>query len=228
MEKHILLLHGALGSKHQFETLISQLHMYDAVHSFNFYGHGGNPVGKTLSMPMLVDQLKLYITQNIPANASLTIFGYSMGGYAALFYASQFPESIIRIITLGTKLAWSPEIAEREVKMLNDDTIEQKIPAFAKELESRHQPEDWREVLRITRELMIDLGQNHYLSNEVLAAIGVPVKLMIGDKDNMVSLEETVNAFKKIPNGTMSVLPSTPHPIERVNPSRLLFELSES
>lgn len=39
----LLLLHGALGSQAQFESLKKDLAPYFRVHVFNFSGHGGNP-----------------------------------------------------------------------------------------------------------------------------------------------------------------------------------------
>ena len=48
--------------------------------------------------------------------------GHSMGGYVALKLALKRPELVDRIITLGTKFNWTPEVAAKEVKMLNPDT----------------------------------------------------------------------------------------------------------
>jgi hypothetical protein len=133
---------------------------------------------------------------------------------------------IEKIITLGTKLLWTPEIASKEVKMLDPAIIDEKVPAFAKELNQRHQPADWKQLVLKTAEMMTDLGEKQYLNDSMINNISVPVKLMIGDKDKMVSLNETVDVFKKLKDGSMSVLPSTPHPIEKVNMDRLYFELS--
>lgn len=37
---HLLLLHGALGAKTQFQTLIPYLQEYFTLHSFDFEAHG--------------------------------------------------------------------------------------------------------------------------------------------------------------------------------------------
>ena len=55
-----------------------------------------------------------------------------MGGYVALQLANKHPKYVQKIITLGTKFAWDKETAAKEVKMLNPEKIEEKIPAFAK------------------------------------------------------------------------------------------------
>jgi pimeloyl-ACP methyl ester carboxylesterase len=226
MKKHLILLHGALGCAAQLEPLKYELKADWQVHSFNFLGHGGQPIPSSLLITHLVDQLAEYIRTQIPDKNPITIFGYSMGGYAALMLASRNIFPIQQIITLGTKLFWSPEVATREIGMLNPNVIEQKLPAFAKELEERHAPGDWKLLLAQTAGLMTDLGAHHYLNDEVLGGITVPCKLMLGDKDKMVSLNETVHAFNQIQQRALCVLPSTPHPIEKVDVKRLVFELT--
>jgi hypothetical protein len=44
---------------------------------------------------------------------------------------------------------------------------------------------------------------------------------MIGDRDKMVRLEETVEAFRRLPNAELAVLPASPHPLEAVDTSLL-------
>lgn len=226
MGQSILLLHGALGSKEQLEPLKASLQTKNTVYSFNFIGHGGDEIPASLTMNDLVDQLHQYIIGNISSEDELTIFGYSMGGYAALLLASKQICKIDRIITLGTKLNWDTAIAEHEIKMLDPEMIEQKVPAFAKELKQRHHPGDWKLLLKRTAELMVDLGDKQYLNAETFAIIHCPCKLMLGDKDKMVTLDETRNAFNQIKNASLSVLPSTPHPIEKVDLKTLIFELA--
>ncbi len=225
MDQHIILLHGALGSKNQFNGWEEGVTGSSQVHCFNFHGHGGDPIPDKMLIGDLVKQLEDYIRQNIPQNSSLTLFGYSMGGYAALLLASKNICKIDKIVTLGTKLRWDPEIAAREIKMLDPDIISTKLSEFALELEQRHQPQDWKLLLKRTAELMMDLGEQQYLSEETFSKISSPCKLMLGDKDKMVTLDETVFAYQKIKGASLSVLPSTPHPIEKVSIERLAFEL---
>jgi pimeloyl-ACP methyl ester carboxylesterase len=225
MENHIILLHGALGSMVQFEELNKALSKDYYVHAFNFMGHGGDVIPGNMKMDDFVNQLEAYITQNIPEGTSLTLFGYSMGGYAALLLASKHTCKIDRIITLGTKLLWNEEIAAKELSMLDAKVIEEKLPDFAKELQIRHHPQDWKLLLQRTGEMMMDLGTIPYLNDETFSQIKVVTKLMIGDKDRMVTLDETVHAFKRISGASLAVLPSTPHPFDKVKLDRLIFEI---
>ncbi len=149
--------------------------------------------------------------------AQTQIFGYSMGGYVALHLARKHPERVRRIVTLGTKLAWTPEIAARETALLNPDKIAAKVPVFAEALAGRHAPADWREVLRRTAELLHDLGNGAALGEEDFRSIACPVLVGLGELDNMVSLEESSQVANWLPNGRLEVLPGVKHPFEQVD-----------
>lgn len=218
----LLLLHGAIGSKEQFEPLKSALQNRFKIHMLNFSGHGDAAMNGDFSIPNFAAEVLQYLESN--QIKSISVFGYSMGGYVALYLAKQHPEKITKVFTLATKFEWNPEISKREIKMLDASKIEEKIPAFASVLEKRHK-NDWKIVLQKTAAMMIGLGENNPLALEDYAAIVHPVRIAIGDKDAMVSLEETVAVYRRLPNATFMVFPDTQHPIEKVDLERLSNEL---
>ena len=69
---------------------------------------------------------------------------------------------------------------------------------------------------------MAELGGSPLLDDARLARIDVPVRLMVGDRDSLVSMEETADASRKLPRGQLAVLPGTPHPIEQVRPELIV------
>lgn len=212
----IILLHGALGSKDQLQPLTKALENYFQVHTFNFSGHGGRPFGdKHFSISLFSDQIGEYMQEM--GISQTTIFGYSMGGYAAMYLARQFPDKISKLITLATKFHWDEKTAAREVTMLNGKTIQEKVPAFAAQLQQRHAPNDWLVLLEKTSQLLTDLGKQNALQPEDHAAIATPCLLLLGDRDKMVTLDETVAVYKQSPHGQLGVLPGTPHALEQVN-----------
>ncbi len=218
--QHIILLHGALGSKDQLQPLVNTLDNSFLVHSFNFSGHGGRPFPDiAFSIPLFAEQIAEYMKEsNIDA---ANIFGYSMGGYAALYLAKHQPNKINRLITLATKFHWDPAIAARELKMLDGKSIQEKVPAFAAQLQQRHAPNDWLVLLDKTKELLTNLGQHNTLHLEDYTSITTPSLLLLGDRDKMVTLEETVAVYKQLPNAQLGVMPGTPHAFEQVNLSFL-------
>ena len=148
---------------------------------------------------------------------TIDIFGYSMGGYAALYLARHFPEKVGRIMTFGTKLNWTPDSAERETRMLNPEKIEQKVPQFAKALEAAHAPQDWKNVLTSTASMLVEMGANPPLSNDDIERITCPVHICVGDGDTTAGVEDTIEAQRHFPNAKLTILKDTIHPIERAN-----------
>jgi hypothetical protein len=74
---------------------------------------------------------------------------------------------------------------------------------------------------------MTDLGDNNELPVETLANVNNQVTIGIGDRDQMVTIEESLAAYRALPNGRFLAMPGTPHPIDKVSPERLARELGE-
>lgn len=219
--KTILLLHGAIGSAEQLQPLAKALSNTYIVHTFNFSGHGGNPIDGTFSIEKFAGEVVDFLAENNLAKVS--IFGYSMGGYVALYVAKHYPEKVDSIITLATKFQWDKDIAAKEIKMLQPTIIEEKLPAFAKQLHDRHQPTSWKTILEQTAQMMIEMGNNNPLQAVDFTALTCKVLLMIGDRDKMVSLAETIDTYKLLPKAQLAVLPNTTHPIEQVDIQHIVF-----
>lgn len=222
----LLLLHGALGAASTLHPLQQLLEADFNVHTLNFRGHGGSqtPLGP-FRIELFAEDILRYLDQH--QLQQVDIFGYSMGGYVALYLALQHPDRVGRIFTLATKFAWSPETAAKEVKMLQPEKVQEKVPAFAAALARRHQPNEWQEVMRRTADMMQHLGSYPMLTEETLPRIPVPVRVSVGDRDNMVSLQETAWAYRHLPNASLQVFPGTHHPLEKVNLGQLEHELRQ-
>lgn len=213
--KNLLILHGAIGSKSQFNSLTSLLNNQFNIHLLNFSGHGGEAFKENFNIAQFADDVLVYLDQQ--KIESIDIFGYSMGGYVALYLAKNHPEKVGKIITLGTKLSWTPEIAAKETKMLDAEKMEDKIPAFAKILKDRHYPNDWKTVLEKTASMMVAMGNKNILKDEDFKLIQHPVKMLLADNDEMVTYEETNHVAQLLPHATFEILPNSKHPIEKVD-----------
>ncbi len=221
--QHLLLLHGAIGAADQFQPFATALKHNYTVHTLNFSGHGGTAAIPVFSIESFANDVLNYLQKN--NIEKINIFGYSMGGYVALYLAKHHPEKINKIFTLATKFLWNPAIAQQETKMLNAEKIAEKLPAFAQALEKRHHPNDWKQVLQKTAAMMIKLGNDNPLKKEDYKGIQQAVLIGIGDKDTMVTLEETIDVYRELPKANLIVLPQTQHPIEKVSIGRIVKEI---
>ncbi|MBS1552331.1 MAG: alpha/beta hydrolase [Bacteroidetes bacterium] len=224
MKQSILILHGAIGSSVQLEPFADMLKDSFKPYLLNFSGHGGKPVPDgQFSIELFAGDVMYFISKN--RLEGINVYGYSMGGYVALYIARNFPGMINKIFTTATKFDWSKESSLKESKLLDPLKISEKLPAFAVELEKRHSPEDWKIVLNKTARMMIELGKNKTLKDEDFSQIENTVLVSVGDRDKMVSIEETVDVYRKLRNGSLYILPDTPHPIEKINVERLVNEV---
>ena len=148
-----------------------------------------------------------------------------MGGYVAMYLAKHHPQRIQKIITLATKFTWNEAIAANEIKMLNVDKIEEKLPDFANSLKKRHAPQNWKTLLEKTAAMLVEMGRDNPLKPIDYLTIQHSTLLMLGDRDKMVTLDETLEVYKNLPNAQLAVLPNTPHPIEMINTGRIVNEL---
>jgi pimeloyl-ACP methyl ester carboxylesterase len=220
--KNLILLHGALGAKTELLPLAKALRHEFQVHILEFEGHGETPFKVGFSIPSFASNLKAFILEHELEGAD--VFGYSMGGYVALYLAAEQPGLLGRIITLGTKFHWTPETASREVRMLNPEKIEEKVPKFAVYLAQLHGNDTWKTQMLRTAQLMLDLGNNDLLQNR-FAQVSNKCYIMLGDSDDMVTKEETENAVSSIPDATFHLLDNTAHPIARVSVDTLALKI---
>lgn len=218
----ILLLHGAVGAKDQLTEIENKLAGLFAVHCLNFSGHGGSPFAHaSFSIKLFAGEVIAYLDKN--EIDSVNIFGYSMGGYVGMYLAKNHPKRINKIITLATKFNWDEAIAASEIKMLNAEKIEEKLPAFATVLKQRHAPNNWKTVLEKTAAMLTEMGRDNPLKTEDHKNIHQPVLLLLGDRDKMVALDETVEMYKHLPRAQLAILPDTAHPIEMVSVNGLVY-----
>jgi pimeloyl-ACP methyl ester carboxylesterase len=224
MKFPLVLLHGAIGSKQQFNELLELLSKKMEVYALDFPGHGKAAFpGEPFSIP----QFAAHVIQWMDKKKLLKvdIFGYSMGGFVGIYLATHFPDRVNKVFTLAAKFNWSKEIALRETSLLDPTVIEQKLPDFAKELKQRHAPKDWKELLNKTSDMLIAMGRKNPLHDEDLRSINQEVLIGMGDRDNMVIIEESVYAYRLLKNGRLLILPNTPHPIEKISVARLKTEV---
>ncbi len=222
--KDLLFLHGAMGAQSQFDVLKERLENDFQIHSLDFYGHGRSSFSDNFGIEAFARQTQEYLEQYQLKKCG--VFGYSMGGYVALFLEYSKPGTFSRIMTLGTKFNWTPETSRREAEMLNPETILEKVPAYAEQLQHMH-GDKWKELCGKTAQMMRYLGDLPLITAETLSKIHIPVRVGLGDQDKMVGLEETVQAFRNLQKGSFLVMPTTPHPIEKVNVDRLAYKIEK-
>lgn len=202
------------------EPIINLFETNYEVHTLDFEGHGGSHLPENMSMDLFVEQLREFVDSKQLQHAK--VFAYSMGGYAALALESGHPGTFSKIFTFATKWNWNPTSSKREAAMLNPEKIVEKVPAFAKYLHQLH-GENWQQLLRLVSGMMIGLGEKPLMNQEDFEKVSIPVCVSVGDRDTMVTLQETIEAYGNLQNGALQVFNNTPHPIEKADHEMLYF-----
>ncbi|MEI6312272.1 MAG: alpha/beta fold hydrolase [Bacteroidota bacterium] len=222
--KPILILHGALGSASQMKPLAILLSNEYKVYTLDFSGHGNNINTSTFSIDLFANDVLRFIEEK-DITEPISIFGYSMGGYVALYMASLWPSKIDKIYTLATKFDWNEHSARKESEFLNPVLIEQKVPKFANMLAQRHGATHWKENCNKTAELMLSLGKHPILDNTIFKQIQHTCIISVGDIDKMVHIGETQQVANDLNNATFVLHKNMDHPFEKLDYNYLSKEL---
>ncbi len=147
------------------------------------------------------------------------VMGLSMGARTAVELASRQPGRLLSMIAISPALEQEPaaSVARRR---LDPESIVRDDPAWAAELEQRHDPHQgpgaWRRLAVAIRE---DTQQLATLTPQELHRIRLPVLLAYGDRDPWVPLEQAVRIKRQLPDGRLLIVPECGHVVELERPS---------
>ncbi|WP_313806552.1 alpha/beta fold hydrolase [Flavobacterium sp.] len=93
----LLIIHGFLGMSDNWKTLGSQFaELGYQVHMLDMRNHGKSPHSEEFSYQMMVQDIVDYCQQHNLQKVNL--LGHSMGGKIVMFFATQFPEMVEKLI----------------------------------------------------------------------------------------------------------------------------------
>jgi pimeloyl-ACP methyl ester carboxylesterase len=95
------------------------------------------------------------------------------------------------------------------------------VPTYADQLVQEHGGRHWRELVRQAADLVSWLAQNG-LTENMAAHIQTPIIVSVGDRDEMVPLNEAHRLSRHLPNGGLLTLPGVRHPFQTISPIPLL------
>ncbi len=188
MKKKLVVIHGALGSSVEMRNQVSVSDRKFEVVFLDILGHGKN---SDKLDDFTYDNAKKRLAEELEKVGECFIFGFSMGGYLALDLAIENHPSIKGIVTLGTKLAWTLESAKNEVKFLDETLLKTKQEAFYNHLVSLH-GDNLPKLLEKTASVMMELGSFPRVTSAKFKNVSIPIRLIRGGKDKMVSKEESL------------------------------------
>lgn len=214
--RDLVLLHGALETSSVMKPLLEKLSGLFNCHLLPLSGHAHGKFPEHFRIETFVDELDEFL-QKMQLN-NVTVVGHSMGGYIALSHAAHYDNSpISRVICYGTKFDWSEQTVANMVTHLhpeNEALMEHLKKVFGEEA---------NRLLAATTHMMAHLARLDGLTSQELADIQIPVDLVIGDKDKVVTLKETEEMAAKLTYGQVHILKDSRHEMERCDLDRLVM-----
>ena len=212
--KPLLLLHGLLGSIEsdwrRFIPLFSREYRVIAV---DMRGHGltDNPEGRLSDELFRDDLIGLLDALHLE---SVLVCGYSLGGFVGLIAGIKYSGRIKALVMHASKMYWDANAVRSIIDKMNPEKIATEDPKFTEVLQKIH-GKRWRDLLKEAVHFMQNKGSKT-LSKEDLERANFPVLVSVGDRDELIPLEEAVRFYRSLPKGELLIMPNTKHSIKSV------------
>lgn len=202
----IVLLHGGIyGYIDEFAPFIDVLKDTYQVICIATRGHGKSEIGK---QPYSYNQRAedaYKVTRHITKD-SVTVLGFSDGGYSGLKLAALHPGLVKKLIVIGA--GYSPKINESRKFNYNSTTLLQQAKGlFEKRLSLMPEPDRWEESLSMSN----NLYNNDPITGDIFSKIKCPTLIMSGDRDEYLPVENIVKAHRYIQKSELSIIAGCGH-----------------
>lgn len=200
----ILIMHGGLfGSTVEMADFIDKLKVNYQVIAISLRGHGKSELGtEPVSLEQRANDALAVI--NAVTKDSVTVLGFSDGGFSAYKLAAMYPERVKKMVVIGAG-ELHPGLVE--FKFTAKDAISFDKAFFEQQLTLMPEPNRLEDLFSGVNACYSKLT----VSKDLLGSIKCPVLVMAGDKDNGNPVERVVSAARFIPKHQISIIPNTTH-----------------
>lgn len=210
----LLLLPGLLGSPGQWQRFVRPLSEDFRLILMDLRGHGRSENGASpLEPARMVEDIAGLLDYLGVEHAHVA--GYNLGGYLALMLHLGEPPRTPTLLLHATKFYWTGEAVARMRQQLDPDTIAEKAPGYASQLASEHGGGRWRNLVRQAGDLIAQLGESG-LTEGMIRRVQAPALVSVGDRDELIPLQEAQRLSRALPEGQLLVLPGVRHPLASV------------
>lgn len=202
--KPLVMLHGGIaGSTYEMAELIDHFSKQYQVIAISTRGHGKSGLG---TQPHSYQQKAKDVISvlNAVTKDSVTIFGFSDGGYTGYYLASLYPERVKQMVIVG---AAETHPGNYKMNMKVNDMMQLDKVYWEQQLRLMPEPHRLQEMF----DKVSDAVGKMEISKDFFSTIKCPVLVMAGNQDQFVSTQRVVNASKMIPNAELSIIPNATH-----------------
>ena len=209
----LLLLHGGTITGDSWGPYLPALTEHYRVIVPDTRGHGrsSNP-GGTLTYPMLADDV--VALSRVLGLEKPVIAGYSDGGQTVLEIGMRHPDLPGALVAGGAFFRFNESLRTWLRNTLGDgpdvdvDRFKRDHAEWAAWLEQLYGPEKWKTVLAQVKPMW---ATEFSYSTDELARIVAPTLVLLGDRDEILPVEEAVELFRRLPGAELAVVPGATH-----------------
>lgn len=211
----LLLIHGGVLTGRSWQPYRAAFAEHYRVITPDSRGHGrtSNLAG-SLSFRLLADDMVAFV-QALDLQKPL-IFGYSDGGQIALEIGMRYPDLPQALViggayselTEGSRTWARSVLGDEESPDVDFAQFERNNSGFAQTLQRLHGPDGWQTLLQDIKPMWN--ASLNYTADD-MARIVAPTLVLLGDRDDFVSVEEGVKLYRLLPNAEYAVVPGADH-----------------
>jgi len=206
----VVLLHGSNSWGEELSPLAQALARNGIQARMpNLLGHGGRPVPASWTFGDFADDLIARLDAERIERARFV--GYSTGAYLALFLARHHASRVESVVAIAAKYVIDAKTIEHWAYLTSLERFLEpghpRVPLY-----ERHHA-DWKTMTQNNNRMFRAWADGAPLTEADLAQIGVPVMVIGGDRDPLVSWNETRALGRLIPGAHVAMCYGSSHPI---------------
>jgi pimeloyl-ACP methyl ester carboxylesterase len=211
----LLLLHAGSLTCESWQPYLAAFEQHYRVFTPDSRGHGrSDSPPDTLSYRLLADDVA-GLVHALDLHKPL-IVGFSDGGQVALEIGMRYPNLPRALVVGGAQfkfsaayLAWVLDaIGDQAAPEVDTARFSRNHPAWAAWLQQIYGPDGWKPVLARCKPMWIT--PLNYTADD-FAEVVAHTLVLIGDRDEITSIEEATELFRRLPNGELAVVPGADH-----------------
>lgn len=228
----LVLLHGAGDEAGTwYKTAPNLKHNYELVIP-DLAGHrGSEPRSGILSIGTLLTALEQVLDTNLWASRPLILVGNSLGAWMAMLYAHKHPDRVLHVVLIGGgpirhlfEIGIQPKTRD-EARRAFDAVVD---PSYPKRpnfiLDDLVRISNLGPIARLLAAGESDIAK--YFLEHQLGDLHMPVDLIWGESDRLVSLDYAQRLQSQLAETTLTVIPRCGHAPQLECPGRFTLELT--
>ncbi|CCN72693.1 alpha/beta fold hydrolase [Vibrio nigripulchritudo] len=224
--KPLLFLHGGLGCMYDLNPLLDFVPNGYKVISVDFRGHGQSTIGELpLSYQRYQEDIEALLSHLKVTRYS--IFGFSDGGIVAYRLASAHPDSVEKVVTLGSQWRLTEnDPVEPILSSLSVEMWREKFPKDVSRYEEINPQPDFSALIDRVKAVWLDRSETGYPANQ-MTSITCPVLIIRGDNDFLFSREEATYLVDLLPDSAFMNVPFSEHATHQEHPEMIGLALNQ-